>query len=216
MRSYLPAPSCYGALSKALNIFNARSYTPGISSPKFKKTWREDSGRIYRPQSKLSVSLLESTPIPTTSAQSRLFKETSTPLPHSSGIWKKLFEFSQFRLTSYGYPAFRDFSLQTWKNIHFYLFQDIYEWAGELRTVKISKGRTMFAAPEFIESEASRLFQRLRMEKFLVGQDQGPFISRLAHYYGELNVLHPFRKGNGRSQKLLFELLALNAGFALG
>ncbi|NVE00102.1 Fic family protein [Massilia sp. BJB1822] len=95
------------------------------------------------------------------------------------------------------------------------MFQDVYEWAGELRTVKISKDRSLFAAPEFIEAEAAKLFGQLRKEKFLTGLSRENFISRLAYFYGELNVLHPFREGNGRSQRLLFELMALHAGFAL-
>lgn len=41
------------------------------------------------------------------------------------------------------------------------------------------------------------------------------FVARLAHYYCELNVIHPFRDGNGRAQRLLFEVISINAGYAL-
>jgi cell filamentation protein len=124
-------------------------------------------------------------------------------------------DFTQYRLALYEYPAINKFSLATWKNIHFYLFQDIYSWAGELRTVKISKGSTNFTMPAQIDFWGKSLFKKLEEEKFLCGLCREEFIKRLAYYFGELNILHPFREGNGRSQRLLFELIALNSGYAL-
>ncbi|WP_093387716.1 putative adenosine monophosphate-protein transferase Fic [Rugamonas rubra] len=123
--------------------------------------------------------------------------------------------FSQHRLATFEYPALSKFSLNTWKNIHFYLFQDVYDWAGELRTVKIRKGSSVFAMPEQLDQYGGSLFSRLEKESFLCGLEQSEFVKRLAFHFGELNVLHPFREGNGRSQRLLFELIALNAGYVL-
>ncbi|PHV08280.1 cell filamentation protein Fic [Janthinobacterium sp. BJB412] len=123
--------------------------------------------------------------------------------------------FSQHRLATFEYPALSKFSLGTWKNIHFYLFQDVYDWAGELRTVKIRKGSSVFAMPEQLDQYGGSLFSRLEKESFLCGLEQSEFVKRLAFHFGELNVLHPFREGNGRSQRLLFELIALNAGYVL-
>lgn len=124
-------------------------------------------------------------------------------------------EFTQYRLATYQYVKLSEFNLETWKNIHFYLFQDIYEWAGELRTVKISKAETMFAMPSQLESYGNYQFQQLKKEKYLCELSRSQFVGRLAYHFGELNLLHPFREGNGRSQRLLFELIALNAGYAL-
>lgn len=124
-------------------------------------------------------------------------------------------EFTRLRLSQYDYPVFRDFSLATLKNIHFYLFQDIYEWAGELRTVDISKGSTRFATCDRIEPEAQKLFGQLKGELYLKGLDRQNFIARMAHYFCELNVIHPFREGNGRAQRLLFESIAINAGYEI-
>lgn len=112
-------------------------------------------------------------------------------------------------------PSFRDFSLSALKNIHFYLFQDVYEWAGELRTVDISKGATRFATWSRIEPEAQKLFRELEQEGFLKGLSDSEFVARLAHSFWELNVIHPFREGNGRAQRVLFERIAINAGFEL-
>lgn len=123
--------------------------------------------------------------------------------------------FSQHRLATFEYPALSKFSLGTWENIYFYLFQDVYDWAGELRTVTIRKGSSVFAMPEQLDQYGGSLFSRLEKESFLCGLEQSEFVKRLAFHFGELNVLHPFREGNGRSQRLLFELIALNAGYVL-
>jgi len=123
--------------------------------------------------------------------------------------------FTTFRLGQYDYPSFSDFSLDTLKNIHFYLFQDVYVWAGELRTVDISKGNTRFANCARIEPEAKKLFRQLAQERCLQGLSRAGFIARLVHYFSELNVIHPFREGNGRAQRLLFESIAVNAGYVL-
>lgn len=124
-------------------------------------------------------------------------------------------EFTQFRLSQMEQPVFTDLSLSTLKNIHFYLFQDIYDWAGEVRTVDIAKGQTRFATCGRIEPEAEKMFRNLHQEDFLKALPRSVFIERLAYYFSELNVIHPFREGNGRAQRVLFELLAINAGFTL-
>ncbi|HEX8614641.1 MAG TPA: putative adenosine monophosphate-protein transferase Fic [Telluria sp.] len=110
-------------------------------------------------------------------------------------------------------PNFDDFSLQALRAIHFHLFQDLYDWAGALRTVDISKGSTRFANVRRIEPEADKLFRQLEQERCLIGLPRAQFTARLAHYYCELNILHPFRDGNGRAQRLMFELIGINAGF---
>lgn len=99
--------------------------------------------------------------------------------------------------------------------IHRQLFQDVYEWAGELREVDIYQGDTRFCHFEYIEKEGNALMQELEDEKYLVGLEQETFIERLAHYYCEINVLHPFRIGTGRAQRVFFEQLALHAGYSL-
>ena len=123
-------------------------------------------------------------------------------------------ELTQARINQFE-PDFDDISLPALRAIHFHLFQDLYDWAGELRTVDISKGGTRFANISRIAAEADKLFQQLAQEGYLVGLPRDQFVARLAHYYCELNVVHPFRDGNGRAQRLLFEVISINAGFAL-
>jgi len=99
-----------------------------------------------------------------------------------------------------------------WQTLHRVLFQDVYEWAGHVRTVQIAKGNTVFAMPLHIEAEADRLFGEMNAEQ-LIKLDHSKFSSRLAYYFAELNVLHPFREGNGRTQKLVFDEITRRAGF---
>lgn len=122
--------------------------------------------------------------------------------------------FTQFRADQY-IPDFGDFSFSTFKQIHYCLFQDLYEWAGVVRTVDISKGRTRFANVCFVETEANKLFRQLENEHFLASTPEQIYPQRFAHYYSELNVIHPFRDGNGRAQRILFETLAIHAGYEI-
>nr|WP_202967593.1 Fic family protein [Photorhabdus thracensis] len=77
----------------------------------------------------------------------------------------------------------------------------------------ISKGNTRFCHAEHIEIEGNKIFDILESENYLVGLNYSEFIKKLAEYYAELNVIHPFREGNGRTQRLLFEYIVINCGY---
>jgi cell filamentation protein len=98
--------------------------------------------------------------------------------------------------------------------IHQRIFGDIYDWAGQLRTVAIAKG-SWFCLPQYIESSAAEIFRALRGEGLLRDLPRDAFIDRLTYYLGEVNAVHPFREGNGRAQRALFEQLARDADFIL-
>lgn len=98
------------------------------------------------------------------------------------------------------------------KRIHKYLFDGIYEWAGEIRQTDISKGN-IFCQYELIEVNAEVLFNELKAEKYLDGLDKEVIIKRLAYYLGDLNTVHPFREGNGRVQRVFIRELASRAGY---
>ncbi len=100
------------------------------------------------------------------------------------------------------------------RSIHRYIFKDLYDWAGELRTVDIEKG-SYFARASFISPVLEELFVKLQAEKHLQGSDQDTTIYRLAYYLGEINAVHPFREGNGRTQREFVRELALQAGYTL-
>jgi cell filamentation protein len=95
--------------------------------------------------------------------------------------------------------------------IHRHLFQDVYDWAGEVRTVRISKDRSMFCYPENIESEAKKLFARLRQDNFLKNLSAEEFARESARFLADLNAIHAFREGNGRTQLSFFLFLAHQA-----
>ena len=99
-----------------------------------------------------------------------------------------------------------------YKAVHYHLFQDVYEWAGKARTVRMSKGGNPFCFPENIENQATKLFGELQADGFLHGMDDSAFADRAAHFLAELNAIHTFREGNGRSQLMFFTLLADYAG----
>jgi len=100
------------------------------------------------------------------------------------------------------------------RKIHRYIFGDIYEWAGEIRWVNIAKGN-MFCNYEFIEQNADSLFKNLKQEDYLKDTPKEKVPLRLSYYLSEINVLHPFREGNGRTQRLFIEYLAENAGYSV-
>jgi cell filamentation protein len=107
------------------------------------------------------------------------------------------------------------FDLQHLRTIHRYIFQDVFAWAGEIRSVSISKGGFVFAAPQFIVAALEPQLQKLRGESLLRGLSVDAFAARCAHYFGEVNAVHPFREGNGRTQREFFRELALDAGHVL-
>jgi len=96
--------------------------------------------------------------------------------------------------------------------VHRHLFQDVYEWAGTPRTVRISKQGNPFCFPEHIHAQANKLFADLKAGKDLKGLPANEFAERAAHFVAELNAIHAFREGNGRAQLTFFALLANHAG----
>jgi len=102
-----------------------------------------------------------------------------------------------------------------YKLIHHHLFQDVYEWAGKPRSVRISKGCNPFCYPEHIDQQMERLFGWLQAENHLQGLDEVEFAKQAAHFLAELNAIHPFREGNGRTQLSFLALLAEVAGHPL-
>jgi cell filamentation protein len=99
--------------------------------------------------------------------------------------------------------------------IHHHLFQDVYEWAGKVRSVRISKQGNPFCFPDHIEIQSAKLFAGLEAENCLEGLSEDDFAVKSAHFLAELNAIHAFREGNGRAQLTFFVLLADGAGYAL-
>jgi cell filamentation protein len=100
--------------------------------------------------------------------------------------------------------------------IHRHIFQDVYAWAGEFRTVNISRsGQYPFAFPEQIAASVERLSSGIQKERGLEGLDRLRICSRGAYFMGELNAIHPFRDGNGRTQREFIRQLFARNEFSL-
>ena len=97
-------------------------------------------------------------------------------------------------------------------SVHRHLFGDIYAWAGRFRITRISKGDSTFCYPENIPAQMRALFGALKAENCFSGLDPQGFSTRSAHFLAELNAIHAFREGNGRTQLAFFTLLADRAG----
>ena len=110
---------------------------------------------------------------------------------------------------------FENVDFEFYKNIHKYVFADIYDWAGTIRTVNMSKKGTNFCPADKIEERGQRIFQRLMELDFLKGIKGDDFIIEFTDLYCDLNYLHPFREGNGRTQRLFLSMLVSNLGMSL-
>lgn len=100
-------------------------------------------------------------------------------------------------------------------SIHRYLLFDLYDFAGELRTENIAKDNFKFADTRFIEQELIKLFEELKNENYLSGLNKEDLAKKLSYYLAELNVLHPFREGNGRVTREFIRQLALKNNYLL-
>jgi cell filamentation protein len=105
--------------------------------------------------------------------------------------------------------------------IHGYLFGDIYDWAGQIRTVDIWKnlGNGKTGVPFLIVSKINAavgfVFGELKDDEYLHGLSLDKFVDRLAYFYDQLNYVHPFREGNGRTQRAFWSRVAFDAGYEI-
>lgn len=101
------------------------------------------------------------------------------------------------------------------KNTHKYIFQDIYPFAGKLRVENISKGDTQFCLCQYIESNLESVLGKLKSENYLANCPEGIFIEKMAFFMAELNMIHPFREGNGRAIREFLRQMAFKNGYEL-
>jgi cell filamentation protein len=109
------------------------------------------------------------------------------------------------------------FDLAHLQAIHRFVYQDIWEWAGELRTVDTGTVGTNLAhaRPAYIAEQGRHIFRGLAADDHLRGMDVDAFADRLAYHWGEITALHPFRDGNTRAQRLFIAQLVEQAGHHL-
>lgn len=97
--------------------------------------------------------------------------------------------------------------------IHKHLFSKLYDWAGKLRTVELTKKGTSFCLPGDILPIGTAMFVRLTAMNEFRDVSREEFVREVTDFYHNLNMLHPFREGNGRTQRLFFSLLIECAGY---
>jgi cell filamentation protein len=107
------------------------------------------------------------------------------------------------------------YSLTHYRACHRWLFGDVYGWAGQYRRVRLAKGESVFCFPEHIDSQMRALFGALRAGQYLGQTRRKAFVKRAAWFWSEINAIHPFREGNGRTQTLFLANLALAGGWYL-
>jgi len=96
--------------------------------------------------------------------------------------------------------------------IHHHLFQDVYEWAGQYRSVRTSKGDNAFCYPEHIPAQMNALFLSIRGGEGFAEKSRRDFLREATRFLGELNAIHPFREGNGRAQLAFLGLIGETVG----
>lgn len=111
-------------------------------------------------------------------------------------------------------PVSGGYDLTHLQAFHRAIFSDIYAWAGQLRTVELSK-HTPFCPLVNLRSFAAEVFGRLRSADYMRDLSRAEFVHQLAELYGDLNSLHPFREGNGRAQRAFLAQLSADADYVL-
>ncbi|EAH9208519.1 cell filamentation protein Fic [Campylobacter coli] len=123
-------------------------------------------------------------------------------------------------------PIKGNFDYQHLKNIHKYIFQDVFHWAGKDRMEVGLHGNfgkyapngtiTNFVPGKDLNATAQQIFTWLKEDNYLKNsKDLNDFAKNLAEFTRNLNALHPFREGNGRTQRIFLNELAKNAGYKL-
>lgn len=112
-------------------------------------------------------------------------------------------------------PVRGNFTQTHLKNLHKFIFGDIYPFAGKYRMESIRKMDTMFCHPNAIQAELDKLFGRIKSDKMLYEKSEEQIFQNLAYIMAELNIIYPFRDGNGRAIREFIRLMAKRLGYSI-
>ena len=112
-------------------------------------------------------------------------------------------------------PIKGNFSKSHLMNIHKFIFEDIYSFAGKIRREQIRKADTLFYPPNLIDRELDRVFVKIKEQNMLNETDEEKILDNLAYVMAELNIIHPFREGNGRAIREFIRIMTKRMGYAL-
>ena len=111
-------------------------------------------------------------------------------------------------------PIKGEFDFKHLKAIHKHLFQDVYRWAGDVRNCNIAK-QDLFCLTDHIELFGNDIFNKLKKDNYFITYNKETTINKLVELFADINALHPFREGNGRTQRTFIESLAKINGIYL-
>ncbi len=112
-------------------------------------------------------------------------------------------------------PITGSFDFKHYCDIHYYIFSELFDWAGKVRTVDISKKGTNFCLAKDIEQQARLVFDRLKMKNWFKNERHNEFVKDIVDLYILTNDLHPFREGNGRAQRAFITQLIREANYTI-
>ena len=104
--------------------------------------------------------------------------------------------------------------IEYFKTVHRHLFQDVYIWAGEFRSVPLTKGTSRFAQPQYIEQQTKRVLHEISVS-LSISQNIQDICASIAHFAVELIAIHPFREGNGRVIRACIAQVLSSRGYAV-
>jgi cell filamentation protein len=110
-------------------------------------------------------------------------------------------------------PISDAFDVEHYKAIHKFLFEDIYDWAGKYRTINMSKKGTSFAQADKIPALMNACFKKLKDNNSFRNNSFDEFVENMVDFYQVTNMIHPFREGNGRTQRIFIAQLIRYNGY---
>ncbi len=117
------------------------------------------------------------------------------------------------------WPIGGDFDLEHLNEIHRELYDGVFDWAGvprkDFTSVKMGERAAVFCAWEAIPDRASIVFADLADDNHLRGLPRAEFAERLSYHWNEINMVHPYRDGNGRATRSFLTELAAEAGYKI-
>lgn len=124
---------------------------------------------------------------------------------------KVAFYISEGLMEEKGYDFLFPLTVSSIKLLHKRLFKRIYSFAGEFRNVSLMKETTRFCEPQYININLNKLIEEFKLENEWF--DTKIAAEKLAYYKIELNMIHPFREGNGRTIRLIIREIAKLKGY---
>jgi cell filamentation protein len=107
------------------------------------------------------------------------------------------------------------FNEDDYRAIHKAIFEPLYDWAGEYRTIDISKKGTFFAEYNIVPELLRKCLERMRNLDYFRGLSFDEFIEEIVDIYCSTNFIHPFREGNGRTQRVFITQLIRYNGYEI-